>query len=106
MGDTNGDGFAQLEEFRVGYKMEESEADDGRINDTFFVADTNQDGKLSREEFLALKKVIASPLITPWVHADTNQDTFLNLDEFRAAYKHQDPNVEEDEIIKAFNYGD
>lgn len=67
MGDTNRNGFAEIEEFREGYKHEDPEVDDGAINDAFFIADSNQDGKVSKEEFLALKQVIGSPILRIFV---------------------------------------
>lgn len=67
-------GYADLEEFRKGYKAEHEknghdpneEGLDAIIDATFKVADQDQDGRLSRGEFMALRTYIGNEMILPF----------------------------------------
>lgn len=70
--------YATLEDFRQGYKAEHErerkekgesvdENLDAIIDATFKIGDQDQDGKLSKGEFMALRTVVGNEMIIPFV---------------------------------------
>lgn len=77
-----------------------------KIQANFQFADKNQDGKLSKDEFMALRTDIGKDYVDAFVHMDKNKDGKLTFENFSEGYKMHDKYVQDGTIHTAFKFGD
>jgi len=90
----------------MGWKTQDPEPDMNKVKVVFEFGDINNDGLLSKEEFMTLRTAVTSDYIEGFVYGDENSDRFYNLAEFAKLYRTVEPDVTNGKIYTAYMIGD
>lgn len=111
---AEGYGWINYGEFSNGYRQKDPGAAEEDIQAAWDMGDTNGDGQMHWDEFWALvqgmdaddaKRSRAEWQEWFWMN-DWNSDEHLDMDEFESGWRAEEPDVDQEEVEEAFEYGD